>query len=74
MNKLIYSTLTIISISTFFSCQKETLSEVSFDAIPSSTSFKVGDSVKFTLTGNPDVHSFYSGEEGNNYINKELLC
>ena len=71
MNKLIYTFLLIISIFAFFSCQKETLTEVSFDAIPSATSFKVGDSIKFTLTGNPDVLSFYSGEVGNNYINKD---
>jgi Domain of unknown function (DUF5017) len=71
MNKLIYSILTIISISTFFSCQKESLSEVSFDAIPTTTTFKVGDSVKFTLTGNPDIITFYSGEVGNNYINRD---
>lgn len=71
MNKLIYSFLILASISTMFSCQKETFIDVTFDAIPSALTYKVSDSVKFSLTGNPDVISFYSGEVGNNYINKD---
>lgn len=38
-----------------------------FDVRCEKTQVKVGESVKFFISGNPDVISFYSGEVGNDY-------
>lgn len=35
------------------------------------TTFKVGDTIKFNFTGQPDVVTFYSGEVGSNYAFKD---
>ncbi len=56
-------------IAAFASCSKE-LSIKPIDAFSvtaDKSTYKAGDTVHFSFTGNPDIISFYSGEEGNNY-------
>ena len=54
------------------SCNKElSIKPLSFNVTTSSTSYKVGDTVHFSFTGNPDFISFYSGEDGFDYANRE---
>ncbi len=56
----------------FASCNKElTIKPLSFTVTTSSTKYKVGDTVHFKFTGNPDIISFYSGDDGNDYANRE---
>ncbi len=56
----------------FASCNKElTIKPLSFTVTTSSTKYKVGDTVHFKFTGNPDIISFYSGNDGNDYANRE---
>lgn len=58
----------ITTLAAFASCSKDlSIDPLSFDVTTPSTTYKVGDSVQFNFTGNPDFISFYSGEEGNNY-------
>lgn len=58
-------------VLTFTSCKKNTSGFVddisSFDVNPRSLTVSVNDSVRFDLSGNPDVISFYSGEIGRVY-------
>ena len=54
------------------SCNKElTIKPLNFTVTTSSTTYKVGDTVHFNFTGNPDFISFYSGEDGFDYANRE---
>ena len=50
-----------------YSCTKKDVGAVSFDVTTASTTYHVGDSVTFTLSGNPDYIIFYSGENGHQY-------
>lgn len=62
----------LLTSMAFASCSKELAFEpLSFGVTTSSTTYKVGDTVHFTFTGSPDIISFYSGEEGNNYAFRE---
>lgn len=49
------------------SCKKNEVDEPTFDATVQKTTFKVGEQIPFTLTGNPDFVTFYSGEFGNDH-------
>jgi hypothetical protein len=55
------------------SCTKEVNNEVIFDVTTASKTYKLTDSVVFNITGNPDVISFYSGEAGRSYDNKDRV-
>jgi hypothetical protein len=62
--------LCVIAIG-FYACNKLTLTTPAFDVTVSKTTFKVGDSVVFALSGNPDNIGFYSGEVGHIYGYKD---
>ncbi len=62
----IYFTVLAIAMCSF-GCEKVGVDEVDFDVDLQSGTYKVGDSVRFNLSGNPDHISFYSGKAGNNY-------
>lgn len=51
----------------FFGCEKTSVEEVDFDAALQQGTYKVGDSVRFDLSGNADIITFYSGKAGNNH-------
>jgi len=55
------------------SCKKEVSNDVDFDVTTASKTYKLTDSIVFNITGNPDVISFYSGEAGHNYDNKDRV-
>ncbi len=59
----------------FFGCEKIGVDEVDFDVDLQQGTYKVGDSVRFNLSGNADIITFYSGKNGNNYdaIAKKVL-
>jgi plastocyanin len=40
---------------------------VNFNVTPELVKYKVGDTVRFAIQGNPETLTFYSGEEGNDY-------
>jgi hypothetical protein len=49
------------------SCAKEKVTTPDLNVSTAALSYKVGDTVTFTLDGNPDNIVFYSGEPGRNY-------
>ncbi|MET0393233.1 MAG: DUF5017 domain-containing protein, partial [Chitinophagaceae bacterium] len=50
------------------SCKKEeTAAEPDFDVAAGATAIHVGDTVRFSITGNPDIITFYSGLPGSDY-------
>lgn len=61
------------------SCNKQDVEELSFNAQAYNAaeqlcdSFNVGDTVYFRFTGNPDQITFYSGEIGSKYANKNRV-
>lgn len=62
----------ISALFAFISCNKELkIDSLNFGVTTSNTTYKVGDTVHFAFTGNPDIISFYSGEDGNDYANKD---
>lgn len=62
------SYLILFAITIFlFSCRKDNVEDVVFTVSTSDTTFRVADSVRFMISGNPDVITYYSGEAGNNY-------
>ena len=48
-------------------CKKFTLSALDFNVAVSTLNYKVGDTVNFIFSGNPDYITFYSGEIGYNH-------
>ncbi len=68
--KKLYYFITFIIIG-FSSCIKEEVEQPTFDVSTTSTTYKVGDTVRFNFKGNADIISFWSGEDGTNYDNKE---
>jgi hypothetical protein len=55
----------------FAACNKKEVVELDFTVRTEKTSYKVGDTVKFLISGNPDQLIFYSGLEGNKFIYRD---
>ncbi len=70
MKNSIYLILFAIPVI-LFSCKKDGAADVVFNVTTIDTTFKVTDSVRFMISGNPDVITYYSGEAGNNYEYKD---
>ncbi|WP_245584840.1 DUF5017 domain-containing protein [Pedobacter glucosidilyticus] len=58
-------------IMLFSACNKKEVTELSFSVKTEKNSYKVGDTVKFLISGNPEQLIFYSGLEGSRYIYKD---
>lgn len=71
MMKYILMALSVAVLAT--ACRKEydKVDGVSFNATLASDVFKVGEPVTFYFEGSPNLITFYSGEEGNDYAYKE---
>lgn len=52
-------------------CRKDPVNEPALTVVVKNTSIKAGDTVRFALSGNADIVTFYSGEEGNNFAYKD---
>src|ERR1700753_3423253 len=61
----------VATLAVFSSCLKikQDPQAPVFDVTTPKTTYAVGDSVLFTMTGNPDYITFFSGEQGLNYNN-----
>lgn len=59
--------LYIAGIVLLASCDKKEVGKLNFDVKTDKQEYKLGDSVKFILSGNPDQVVFYSGENGHKY-------
>ncbi len=68
-----YLYLSFLLLAIFSSCSKEKLTSPEFDVTTTSLTYKVGDPISFTITGNPDNLTFYSGEDGKNYKYKDRV-
>lgn len=55
------------------SCKKLEVNAVDFNVSTAKQEYKVGDTVTFNFTGNPDNITFYSGELGRKYANKDRI-
>ena len=56
----------------FICCNKELkIDPLNVGVTTSKTTYQVGDTVHFNFTGNPDIISFYSGTDGNDYAYKD---
>lgn len=53
------------------SCNKKEVVKLNFDVIPGRTTVYEGDTVTFSIYGNPDQVTFYSGENGFQYEHRE---
>ena len=72
MKKIIF----LLSMATVFftACSdKEVQAPDDFTVSATAATFKLSDSVKFNLTGNPDNIVFYSGEPGNEYDKRDFF-
>jgi hypothetical protein len=68
MKKLTFLPLLILALT---ACNKKEVLQLDFDVRPEKASYKVGETVNFQISGNPDQVLFYSGEEGHKYIYKD---
>lgn len=64
MKKIFYISSVLVLL---LSCNKKEVTPINFNVTTSATTYKVGDSVIFNFTGNPDFITFYSGEAGHQY-------
>jgi hypothetical protein len=66
--------LGVAALIAFASCSKKlSISPLSFTVTTSATTYHVGDTVLFIFSGNADNISFYSGEPGTNYANRNRV-
>jgi hypothetical protein len=65
--------LTLLCAVIISACNKVAVVTPTFDVSAPKTIYKVGDTVKFNFTGSADNITFYSGEIGKNYYNKDRL-
>jgi hypothetical protein len=63
----------IIAVSAVLAgCEKDLKPDpIAFNATTTNSDYQVGDTVDFSLSGNPDMITFYSGEAGANYDYRE---
>ncbi|MGV3540319.1 MAG: DUF5017 domain-containing protein [Rufibacter sp.] len=61
----------LLLAGTLFSCVDEEVEMPSLNVTTDKATYAVGDSVTFKLDGNPDIITFYSGETGKEYQNRE---
>lgn len=54
-------------ITTTYSCKRDQVVRPEVNASTNKTKYSVMDSVRFTLTGDADMITFYSGEQGNEF-------
>lgn len=68
MKKIIF----IVSLSALFfiGCSEDEINPPEFEVSVEKATFKLSDSITFNLLGNPDDITFYSGEIGRNYENR----
>jgi hypothetical protein len=74
MNIKYNSIIIIATVMLFSACSKDipvTPGIDKFNVTPNALTYKLGDTTKFTLSGNPDMISFYSGELYKQYEYKE---
>ncbi|CAL1519454.1 DUF5017 domain-containing protein [Chitinophaga sp. MM2321] len=71
----ILSFITILAVSAMLaSCEKELKPKpISFDVATTGNTYHAGDTVFFTLSGNPDIITFYSGQAGADYTFKDRV-
>lgn len=74
MNRKYYLLILLICVL-FTSCNQDKVDSLNFDVTVRDDvqEIYVGDEVSFDFFGNPDYIVFYSGEDGNNYANKDRL-
>ena len=60
-----------VTSSFFFSCRKDAVKTPAFEVSLKPGTYKAGETVTFNLSGNPDLVTFYSGEQGSKYENRE---
>ena len=65
--------LILIMLFSICACTKKDVAPVTFNVTTATATYKVGDSVVFTMFGNPDYIVFYSGEAGSNYENRNRI-
>ncbi|MGV8092386.1 MAG: DUF5017 domain-containing protein [Mangrovibacterium sp.] len=70
--KHIYNALAIIVLMTIMSC-KDDIEIPSFDVSTSETTYQEGEKVVFNFSGNPDFITFFSGESGKKYENRNRV-
>jgi hypothetical protein len=64
MQKSIYGLALAASMALVQACTKDTVEMPDFNMTTAKTTYKVGDSVQFNFTGNPEIIVFFSGESG----------
>lgn len=55
----------------FSACEKREVATLNLDVSTTETNYKVGDTINFKISGNPDQLYFYSGETGHKYLYKD---
>jgi hypothetical protein len=63
--------LPLLLAGSLFSCMDDQVEAPSFEVTTNQVSYAVGDSVAFRLDGDPNVITFYSGETGKEYQNRD---
>ncbi|MBK0384162.1 DUF5017 domain-containing protein [Pedobacter sp. SD-b] len=71
MKKLTIILLGFIAVIT--ACNKKEVTQLSFDVSSDKTKIKVGDTLTYSFSGNANFVTYYSGEAGSNYANKERI-
>ncbi|GGK62440.1 DUF5017 domain-containing protein [Rufibacter glacialis] len=61
----------LLLLSALSSCIDNEVTPPKFDVKVNNEKAKAGDSIRFTFSGDPDIITFYSGEDGNEYKNRE---
>lgn len=70
MNKLYSLLIILLCTACTLSCTKDSTATPEFEVTLKAGSYKAGEAVTFNISGNPDIITFYSGETGRIYENR----
>ncbi len=70
MKKLIYTSIFFTGLLILQACNRNEFVQLTFDVSTSKSSYQVGENIGYNFTGNPYMITFYSGEPGKKYENR----
>ncbi|MGV8092721.1 MAG: DUF5017 domain-containing protein [Mangrovibacterium sp.] len=71
MRKLIYTSIFFTGLLILHACNQDEFAQFTFDVSTLKSSYEVGETIEFNFSGNPYMITYYSGESGKKYENRD---
>lgn len=70
MKKLIYASILLTGLLISQACKQEEFVKLTFDVFTSKSSYQAGETIGFSFSGSPNMITYYSGEPGKKFENR----